>query len=600
MEITLKSNTPIDDFLKKIDLEKTKPYINHGFLITKDGEMITSTEYILENPKIFEHQRKLSLKEVVELPKEEYEELKKQVIKLMAKIEENLETNANNTEVDDSTIGIKLNTIIEDAVESGASDVHIVPSKRIGKVYFRIGGIIEEIESLPTSYINRLVTKVKERAGMDTGDSTKPQDGKMNAIINGRPIEIRVSTLPLKVGGEDAVLRIQDSSRILSITLEQLGFEEKDLQKYFSLAQSPYGAIVDVGGTGEGKSTTLYQTIIRLAERFKAKGEEKVILTVEDPVEVDLSEWGVRQVEVKPERGITFANTLRAFLRHDPDVIMVGEIRDKETAETTVQASLTGHLVLSTLHANDSVTAIDRLREFEISPFLIANTFLALLSQRLVRKLCPHCRKKVKVPDEIKREYGLEFDYYYVPNTEGCERCRGGFKGRTAVFELLVMDEELKKLVSSNATTVEIKTFLKDKGWNNLWINGLKKVEKGITSLEELLRKVQPDPIINAVSSVPVAGRPDVGVVLYPERKIKVIVGDKEGYLFDLSHKGISIIFNEVLFLELNKHYKAKVILSEYETKDILVIPKSYKKVIGGKFIVGGTYKGDLSGVIEY
>ena len=580
--------------LKDINIELSRETVSSNFLVTKDGKMLLTPETAETDLSVYEKQRKLGLKEIVEISPEEYERLKEGLLKALS--EEVAEEEEEEQEIiDDSTVGLKLNSIIEKAVKEGASDIHVVPLKKGGVIKFRVAGIIEEVERLSKTLTERLVTKIKERAGMDTGDSTRPQDGKMKVKVDGREVELRVSTLPLKIGSEDAVLRIQDSKRILDISLEKLGFEEEDFKKYLSLAFKPYGAIVDVGGTGEGKSTTLYQTIIKISEEMKKKGEEKVILTVEDPVEVDLTDWGVRQVEVNPQRNVTFASALRAFLRHDPDVIMVGEIRDSETAKTAVQASLTGHMVFSTLHANDSVTAVDRLKELDVSPFLIANSFLAFLSQRLVRKLCPYCRQRVEIPKEVKEQFNLDFDYYYVP--KGCEKCRNGFSGRTAVFELLLIDEEMKRLISSGASTVEIKKYLRDKNWNNLWVNGLKKVKRGETSLEELLRKVQPDPIVNAVYVEGAAEQPDVGIVLYPARKVEVLIENHRGYLFDVSKKGISVVFDKVIFLELNRRYKAVI-----DDQPVTFVPKSYKKMAGKDkemFIVGGTYTGDLTKYIQ-
>ena len=566
------------------------------FLVTVDKRMILPSDRA-DNVEVYREQARLGLVEVVEISREEFEALKDEFLKhLVGESELKADEEEEEEVIDDSKVGMRLNSIIEKAVREGASDIHVVPQKKRGVIKFRVAGVVEDVESISRTLTERLVTKIKERAGMDTGDSTRPQDGKMKARVDGREIEIRVSTIPLKIGMEDAVLRIQDSARILQIPLEELGFEKEDLEEYMKIAFSPYGAVVDVGGTGQGKSTTLYQTIINIAEKLKERGEEKVILTVEDPVEVDLTKWGIRQVEVNPQRNVTFASALRAFLRHDPDVIMVGEIRDSETAKTAVQASLTGHMVFSTLHANDAVTAIDRLKELEVSPFLIANSFLAFLSQRLVRKLCPRCRKKVKIPEEVKSQFNLDFDYYYVPG-EGCKECKGGFKGRTAVFELLKMDEDLKRLISSGVSTVEIKKFLRDVNWRNLWINGLRKVERGETSLEELLRVVQPDPIINAVFVEGGEAQPDVGVVLYPAKKVEVRIDDKVGYVFDVSRKGLSVIFDRVVFLELNRRYRAKV-----GEQEVTFVPKSYKKVEGEErqeFIVGGTYTGDLSKLIQ-
>ena len=584
-----------------LDFSLSQETIRYNFLVTKDGRMVLTPETAESDLTVYEKQRKLGLKEIVEIPQKEYETLKEEFLKQITGEEEIEEEAEAEEDVDDSTVGLRLSAIIERAVREGASDIHVVPKKKSGVVKFRIAGVVEDAEKLSRTMTERLVTKIKERAGMDTGDSTRPQDGKMKVKVDGREIEIRVSTLPLKIGMEDAVLRIQDSARILQINLEELGFEPEDLERYIKIAFSPYGAVVDVGGTGQGKSTTLYQTIIRMAEEYRKRREEKVILTVEDPVEVDLTNWGVRQVEVNPQRNVTFASALRAFLRHDPDVIMVGEIRDSETAKTAVQASLTGHMVFSTLHANDSVTAIDRLKELEVSPFLIANSFLAFLSQRLVRKLCPACRKKVKIPEEVKKQFNIDFDYYYVAG-EGCEKCRNGFSGRTAVFELLEIDEEIKRLISSGVSTVEIKKHLRDRNWRNLWINGLRKVERGETSLEELLRVIQPDPIINAVYVEGAESQPDVGVVLYPAKKVEIRVDDKRGYVFDVSKKGLSVIFDEITFLELNRRYRSLIKRGE-EMQEITFIPKSYKKMETGresqKFIVGGTYTGDLSWLIS-
>jgi general secretion pathway protein E len=373
-----------------------------------------------------------------------------------------------------------LNSILFQAVKERSSDIHIEPFERELDVRFRIDGILYKMLSPPKIVQEALTSRVKIMAGLNIAEKRLPQDGRFRVIVAGRDVDIRVSIIPTFFG-ERTVLRILDKQRgVLSLTDIGLGSRENSVMERLLTRTS--GIILVTGPTGSGKTTTLYSALTRI------NSPDKNIITIEDPIEYQLP--GVGQIQVNPKIDLTFANGLRSILRQDPDIIMVGEIRDAETAEIAMQASLTGHLVLSTLHTNDAATAITRLIDMGIEPFMVASTLSAVLAQRLVRRICPHCREEYR-PD---REYaGIT-----LPETlyrgRGCEKCfQLGTTGRTGIYELLPIDAELCSMIIRRTSTQEIKEYAIARGMRTLRDDGLEKAFAGVTTLEEVLRVTQED-----------------------------------------------------------------------------------------------------------
>lgn len=365
-----------------------------------------------------------------------------------------------------------VNKIISNAINSEASDIHIESYEDSARIRLRIDGHLREILSLTSKKISPIISRLKIMANLDISEKRRPQDGKISYSFKNRKVDIRVSTLPTNYG-EKIVLRILDKSGT-NINLNSLGlddFQVKLLSKYINM---PFGMLLVTGPTGSGKSTTLYAAL------KKIYSDAQNIVTIEDPIEYSIE--GINQSSVKPEIGFDFANALRAFLRQDPDVIMVGEIRDKETAEIAIRAALTGHLVLSTLHTNDSISAITRLIDIGIEPYLVASSLKLVIAQRLVRKLCK-CKLKSN-----KLKPGNSPNELYKKN--GCEECgHTGYSGRAGLFETFEIDEKIANLITKNAPASEIKTLAQQNGFYSLNDSGLKKINIGITDYEEVLRE---------------------------------------------------------------------------------------------------------------
>jgi len=370
-----------------------------------------------------------------------------------------------------------VDLIIHQAIEENASDIHIEPQREKLRLRYRIDGVLYEIPPPSKSLHLPIVSRIKILSRMDIAEKRLPQDGSFMVKIKNRLIDLRVSTAPT-IYGEKVVIRILDKSRV-PLDLSKLGFFPQELERIRKGITASYGLIFLTGPTGSGKTTTLYAVLNEL------NSPGKNILTVEDPVEYRLE--GINQIQIKPEIGLTFANVLRGFLRQDPDVILVGEVRDLETAEICVRASLTGHLVLSTLHTNDAIGAITRLMDIGIPHYLVASSLRLVVAQRLVRKLCPLCRQ----PYEIKKEelppfVKLSTSVVYKP--KGCQECRYiGFKGRTLISEVVLIDEEIREAIHKKLSSREILQLVKRKGVDLLLESGLKRVEEGITSIEEVL-----------------------------------------------------------------------------------------------------------------
>lgn len=374
-----------------------------------------------------------------------------------------------------------VNQILLTAVKTEASDIHIDPSDIEFKIRYRVDGILATERVLPKVILSKLISRIKVMAHMDITDTRKPQDGRIKTIIEGRPIDLRIATLPT-VRGEKAVMRVLDLSRDHQ-GLERLGLTDEETKIFSRLINRPNGIVLVSGPTGSGKTTTLYASLDQLNK------DDVNIITVEDPVEIELE--GVNQVNVNPEIDFTFANALRSILRQDPNIIMVGEIRDTETAQIAVKASLTGHLVLSTIHTNSSVKTITRLVDMGIDAFLVASSLSGVVAQRLIRVICPHCNKDVALTtDEIAlfEKNGVK-PPKTVKKAVGCELCNNkGYKGRTAVFEILDINEDIIRMVSNHAHEYELLEQARKNGTKLLIEAGLLKAISGMTTLEEVMR----------------------------------------------------------------------------------------------------------------
>lgn len=397
---------------------------------------------------------------------------------------EDMEITRSVTESHEAPVIALVNLIMLRAIKEGASDIHIEPSgdKHL-KVRYRIDGILHDIMSPPKSLHMAIISRVKIMSNMNIAERRLPQDGRIKVQVHGREVNFRVSTIPA-VNGESAVLRILDPAQIM-LNLKSIGFSDNNLEKYQKLIEKPNGIILVTGPTGSGKSTTLYATLNIL------NSIEKKIMTIEDPVEYRLD--GISQLQAKPKIGLTFAAGLRSFLRQDPDIMLVGEIRDKETAEVAIQSALTGHLVLSTLHTNDAPSSVIRLIDMGIEPFLISSSVIGVIAQRLVRKICPYCKKEAPVTDEIKavlEEFNVSPSEIRLFYGEGCPHCKQtGYKGRTAVFELMVINEPIRELIYGHASLSEIRdAAIKKNGMVTLKEDGLLKIGAGITTMEEVVR----------------------------------------------------------------------------------------------------------------
>ena len=376
-----------------------------------------------------------------------------------------------------------VNMLISRAVEMRASDIHIEPFERKLKVRYRIDGVLREVDAPPSRLRAAVISRVKLMAKLNIAETRLPQDGRIRLVIRGKEIDLRVSTVP-SMHGESLVLRVLDKGSV-ALDFPLLGFEKQVLKSYLDLLDRPHGILLVTGPTGSGKTTTLYTSLLRLNT-----GERK-ILTVEDPIEYQLE--GINQVQVKPQIGLGFANVLRSFLRQDPDVIMIGEIRDLETAEIAVQAALTGHKVLSTLHANDAATTITLLLDMGVDDYLLTSTVNGVVAQRLVRTLCGDCREARPALPEMVEQLQLgrvtSSDPITLYHAIGCERCNGsGYLGRTGLLELLVLSDPIRRLILQRTEAHEIKRAAVDAGMRTMYQDGVHKVLAGTTTLEEVLR----------------------------------------------------------------------------------------------------------------
>lgn len=376
-----------------------------------------------------------------------------------------------------------VNLLLQDGIRQKSSDIHLEPRATCLEVRYRIDGVLHQVKNVPKRLESAIVSRIKIMAEMDIAEKRKPQDGRISAKILGRAIDLRISTLPIRYG-ERVVMRVLDK-QAQQFSLDQLGFEQDDLTRFRHLVTKPYGLVLVTGPTGSGKTTTLYSAL----NMIKSPGTN--IITCEDPIEYDMN--GINQSQVNVRAGLTFASQLRAILRQDPDVILVGEIRDRETAEIAFQAAVTGHLVFSTLHCNDSPGAITRLLDMDVEPFLIGSSVIGVLSQRLVRLLCPECKKPYTPTSEDLALSGMN----YIPKdasfyaSVGCPHCNSrGYKGRLAVLELMTVNSRIRQLIMQRATSETIRQAAIEAGMRSMREYAVNRVTSGISTFDEIRRQV--------------------------------------------------------------------------------------------------------------
>jgi type IV pilus assembly protein PilB len=383
---------------------------------------------------------------------------------------------------EDAPVVKLVNQIVAQAVERGASDVHFAPDGRELRVRFRVDGVLQDVTTIPRRMAAGVISRVKIMAELNIAERRLPQDGRVGLSVDGRHVDLRVVTLP-SVHGEAIVLRVLDKASVV-VELDKLGMAEPERERFERAFNETHGAVLVTGPTGSGKSTTLYAALQRL------NTPEKNIITVEDPVEYEIA--GLTQLQVAPKVGLTFAAGLRSMVRADPDVIMIGEIRDRETAQISVESALTGHLVLSTLHTNDAPSAITRLIEMGVEPFLVASALDCIVAQRLARMLCPHCKRRTIIPASLLRESGykavIDLEAY---EPAGCRRCGGsGYRGRIGMYEVMSLSPEIQRLALERRPAEEIRDVAVRQGMRRLRDDGLEKVRQGRTSITEVARVI--------------------------------------------------------------------------------------------------------------
>src|SRR5579883_3507360 len=390
---------------------------------------------------------------------------------------------------------IKLvHLIIQEAVTMRASDIHIEPFADRVRIRYRIDGVLMERDSAPRRLLGAIISRIKIMASIDIAEKRRPQDGRIKILVAGKDIDLRLSIIPTN-HGQSAVMRILDRDNI-KVGLQDLGFGDEDWARFKQLIKRPNGILLVTGPTGSGKTTTLYAALNEL-NRPDVK-----IITAEDPVEYYLP--GVNQCEVKAKIGMTFARIIRAMLRQNPNILLVGEIRDLETAETAIQASLTGHLVFSTLHTNDAPSAITRLVDIGIQPFLVASSVMAIMAQRLVRKVCPKCKVRYEPPAHILNGLGLRPEIIKKANFmkgKGCNHCnKTGYRGRMGIFELMVMTSQVREMTFKGDSTLNIRKMARKQGMRTLFEDGMIKVLRGMTTIDEVLRITQRDMVTESIT----------------------------------------------------------------------------------------------------
>lgn len=378
-----------------------------------------------------------------------------------------------------------VNDIIIDAVNKNASDIHFDPHEKFLKIRVRVDGDLQDYSIVDNKYKRNLVTRVKLLSGMNITESRLPQDGAIKSNINGKDLDLRVSCLPTNLG-EKVVIRILDYTMSFE-GLEKLGFSKTNYEHILKMIANPNGIVLITGATGSGKSTTVYSMLQKLNR------EETNIITVEDPVEMNIE--GVNQIQVNSDIGLTFANVLRSILRQDPNIILIGEIRDSETAKIAIRASITGHLVLSTLHTNNSLNTIERLLDMDVERYLLSSSLKGIVSQSLAKRLCPHCKKLVPTTDWekqiFKKSLGIEVNETY--KAVGCDKCHKGYKGRIAIQEVLYITEEIRNAINEGKPREDLHRMIYKQGTLTVFQDGMMKVLDGITTIEEIFRIVDED-----------------------------------------------------------------------------------------------------------
>ena len=388
---------------------------------------------------------------------------------------------ANNQQARSFSTTVLVDQYLNKAIEMGASDIHIEPEEDSVRIRLRIDGILREIERLPINILDNLVSRIKVLSNLDISETRKPQDGRFD-VKKQQTIDLRVSIMPTSYG-EAVVIRLLDQSKLI-LTFNELGLDDEQKEIFYKMIKKPYGLILVTGPTGSGKTTTLFSVLNNL------NSIEKCIVTLEDPVEYHLPL--LRQTQINERTGFGFAQGLRSLFRQNPDIIMVGEIRDRETANIVIQAAMTGHLVLSTLHTNDSVGALIRLKEMGLEKFLITSATSGIIAQRLIRKICPDCRVAYEPPPEMLKALGLDNEATTYYRGSGCTFCHAsGFRGRTGIYEILQPSQEINKLVYQDVNWRQLHEAAVKQGMQTLRQSGLKKVKAGITTLEEIIRVTQ-------------------------------------------------------------------------------------------------------------
>ncbi|MBR5321352.1 MAG: Flp pilus assembly complex ATPase component TadA [Clostridia bacterium] len=403
--------------------------------------------------------------------------------------EEEVVVEAENLDIDDKPAVQLVNQVINNAIKAGASDIHIEALEKYMRVRFRIDGVLQEIMQNPIKMYSAVISRIKVIGGMDIAERRIPQDGRATVKFEDKTMDVRIASMPT-VYGEKVVMRLLERSNTNVVTLKDIKFSPRQFDRFNHAIHMPYGFVLVTGPTGSGKSTTLYATLAEISTL------EKNVITLEDPVERRMA--GINQVQMNNRAGMTFAAALRSVLRSDPDIVMVGEIRDSETAKIAVEAALTGHMVLSTLHTNDAPGAVTRLDEMGVEPFLTASSLVGVLAQRLVRRLCPKCKEEYEISHaELKsivpdlETYGYNKPSYKLYKAHGCLTCNNtGYKGREAVFEFLTVTEEMKRLILDRATIAQVRDLAVSQEMKTLKDEGLYKMMEGSTSLEEVLRVI--------------------------------------------------------------------------------------------------------------
>jgi general secretion pathway protein E len=419
--------------------------------------------------------------EAIDFNYKDYDEIEKQISSISLSEDNKLSKQFVIDTDTEAPIAQALSLIIDEAVKARASDIHLHPGEDKLRVRFRIDGTLHEMFSLPLTTLTQLISRIKILANMNIADHHRPQDGQFSVKTKGRLIDIRVAIIAT-VYGEMAALRLLDKSRA-TLNLSELGFLPDSLTKYEKMLKVPYGVILASGPTGAGKTTTLYASLNSLDQ------SERNIITVEDPVEYRFS--SINQIQVNPRAGITFASGLRSILRLDPDVILIGEIRDAETASIAIQSALTGHLVLSSIHANDAVGVVLRLLDLGVEPFLVSSALIGVVAQRMVRRICPNCARTVKASPEETLIYNQEIGEkrHEFVHGSGCKLCaNSGYRGRTGIFEILCNSDDIKTLLSKGASANELRTQAIKEGMVTLLKDGMNKVKRNITTPAEVLR----------------------------------------------------------------------------------------------------------------